>query len=279
MKPKIAALEKTSISHGGNPELVGLPAAQLPAAEAFHAFMMQEVLLADDCDMLMSASLPAPPAERSARSSISDESLQHLLNSCGVDQAQASFMVPVITPAFAVADPTAASAASASAVNVAPTTAFLGNPAVRVIDSPATCQGSAPAPAGRVGTANDQSGQHGSGQVITSTAHVSLENQVAGGANFAVDGAVSCVNLAWLTSQLPPHCQLQHVLNHGSGLVGMLYAQPSTAVPSGLLWGAAAWDGSSFRYSQLYGTAQEAAALCCSVLQLIHSAACTGQSS
>jgi len=51
----------------------------------------------------------------------------------------------------------------------------------------------------------------------------------------------------------------------------MLYAQPCPAVAGGVLWGSAVWDGSIFRYSQLYGTAAEAVNLCSSVLQLVAS--------
>eukprot|EP00775_Hariotina_reticulata_P005552 gene5552-5788_t len=98
---------------------------------------------------------------------------------------------------------------------------------------------------------------------------VSIADQVANGAQLAVDQTTSCVSISWLQSQLPPHCQLQHVLHHSHGLVGMMYAQPSSAVAAGVLWGSAVWDGACFRYSQLYGSAQEAASLCCSVLQLI----------
>jgi hypothetical protein len=93
--------------------------------------------------------------------------------------------------------------------------------------------------------------------------------QVAAGNPFSSDGGISCVSFGWLQNHLPPHCLLQHIMNHASGLCGMLYAQPSTAAPSGVLWGGAVWDGNSFRYSQLYGSAAEAARLCHSVLQLI----------
>jgi hypothetical protein len=98
---------------------------------------------------------------------------------------------------------------------------------------------------------------------------MSISDQLANGAQLAVNNTTSCVSITWLQSQLPPHCQLQHVVHHSRGVVGMMYAQPSSAVPAGVLWGSAVWDGSCFRYSQLYGTAQEAASLCCSVLQLI----------
>eukprot|EP00775_Hariotina_reticulata_P008690 gene8690-8871_t len=101
--------------------------------------------------------------------------------------------------------------------------------------------------------------------------HCTVAAQVAAGNPFSSDGNISCVSISWLQTHLPPHCQLQQVVNHSGGLCGMLYAQPSPAVPSGVLWGAAVWDGNSFRYSQLYGSAAEAVNLCGSVLRLVAS--------
>jgi hypothetical protein len=98
---------------------------------------------------------------------------------------------------------------------------------------------------------------------------------VAAGQTLAVDGLLSCVSLAWLQSQLPPHCQLQHILHGTGGVVGMFYSQTSSAVAGGQLWGSAVWDGSCFRYSPLYGTAPEAISLCCSVMEVV--AGCSSQ--
>jgi hypothetical protein len=119
-----------------------------------------------------------------------------------------------------------------------------------------------------VAALGDTPSLHGPG-MSSSQGVSSITTLIAAGTPLAVDGSLSCVSLTWLQAQLPPHCQLQHIVHGTGGAVGMLYSQPSTAVAAGQLWGAAVWDGSCFRHSQLYGTAPEAISLCCSAMQLV----------
>eukprot|EP00775_Hariotina_reticulata_P009051 gene9051-9221_t len=95
----------------------------------------------------------------------------------------------------------------------------------------------------------------------------SMSDQIQMGAQVAYCGPLNWVNISWLQSALPPHCHLQHVVA-GAGLtVGLIFNQPSTAVPGRMLWGAAVWDGITFQYSQLCVDPHQAANECCSFIQ------------
>eukprot|EP00775_Hariotina_reticulata_P010583 gene10583-10741_t len=83
----------------------------------------------------------------------------------------------------------------------------------------------------------------------------------------SVAGPITCVNISWLQSALPPHCQLHSLVCGPSFIVGMIYHQASPAVPNGVLWGAAVWDGATFHHSQLCANCQQATEHCSSVVQ------------
>jgi hypothetical protein len=102
-----------------------------------------------------------------------------------------------------------------------------------------------------------------------SEAALDISQQLEMGVGVATSAVLTCVNINWLQRALPPHCQLQTVFSWrpGSAAAGMVYHQQSPAVPSGVLWGAAAWDGNIFHHSQLCGDCQQATDQCRSLLQ------------